>query len=214
MELKNKIINVLGDSITEGYGTSSPEHIFHAVLGRSVGAALVRNYGQGGTRYAKQTVCPFNLAADSHLSSRYRKMADDADLVLVFGGTNDYGHGDAPFGTPEDRTEDTFCGACHVLFRGLIEKYPTAQIVVMTPLQCGSGRNPCANTGRPLIDYVDMIIRIAGEYALPVLDLYRVSGICPEIEAHRAAFCPDGLHPNDAGSARIAARLESFLKAL
>ena len=47
----------------------------------------------------------------------------DADGVVVFGGTDDFGHGDAPIGTPSDRTYDTFYGACHVLFSKLIEKY-------------------------------------------------------------------------------------------
>jgi len=214
MDLKGKIINVLGDSITEGYGTSAPENIFHAVLGRAVGAAQVRNYGIGGTRIAAQTTECFPLAPDSHFSRRYREMADDADLVLVFGGTNDFGHGDAPYGTPEDDSEDTYCGACRLLFRGLIEKYPTARIVVMTPLQRGDGRNPSPHSGRPLIDYVETMKAIAGEYALPVLDLYHMSGICPTIPAQQAAFCPDGLHPNDAGSARVAAVLEGFLRTL
>ena len=214
MELKNKVINVLGDSITAGSGTSAPEHIYHAVLGRAVGAATVRNYGIGGTRIARQRADAPGTDYGPAFVDRYAEMADDADMVLVFGGTNDYGHGTAPFGTMDDRTPDTFCGACHRLFAGLIEEYPTAQIVVMTPLQREGGSIPCENTGLPLLAYVDAMKEIAGLYALPVLDLYREAGVCPDIPCHKALFCPDGLHPNDAGAARLAKRLEGFLRAL
>lgn len=211
MNLQNKTINVLGDSITQGVGTSSPEHIYHAVLGRMVGAREVRNYGISGTRIARQ-----NGGEDlgGAFVDRYLGMADDADLVLVFGGTNDYGHGNVPFGGWGDRTPDTFIGACHVLFRGLVEKYPAARIVIMTPLQRAGGSNPCANTGKPLADYADAIIRVAAEYSLPVLDLYRTAGICPDILGQRQLFMPDGLHPSDAGAYRMAERLEAFLNAL
>jgi lysophospholipase L1-like esterase len=34
------------------------------------------------------------------------------------------------------------------------------------------------------------------------------------IEEQRAAFCPDGLHPNDAGARRLADRVIAFLGTL
>jgi lysophospholipase L1-like esterase len=211
MNLQNKIINVLGDSITQGVGVSSPEHIYENVLGRLVGAREVRNYGISATRFARQ------IGGDDcggAFVDRYIGMADDADLVLVFGGTNDYGHGNVPFGTWGDRTPYTFIGACHTLFEGLVKKYPASHIVVMTPLQRAGGSNPCANTGKPLSDYADAIIRVAALYSIPVLDLYRTAGICPDIPAQRELFMPDGLHPCDAGAERMAERIAAFLTAL
>ena len=118
MNLQGKIINVLGDSITQGVGTTAPEHIYHAVMGRIVGAAEVRNFGVSGTRLARQ------YGADNYpwpFTERFKTMPDDADLVVVFGGTNDYGHGDAPFGAWGDTTPDTFVGACHYLFSELVK---------------------------------------------------------------------------------------------
>jgi lysophospholipase L1-like esterase len=211
MNLQNKIINVLGDSITQGVGVSAPEHIYENVLGRLVGAREVRNYGISGTRFARQ------IGGDDcggAFVDRYAGMADDADLVLVFGGTNDYGHGNVPFGTWGDRTPDTFIGACHYLFEGLVKKYPAARVVVMTPLQRANGSKPCSNTGKPLSDYADAIIRVAAEYAIPVLDLYRTSGICPDITAQRELFMPDGLHPCDAGAHRMAEQIAAFLSGI
>lgn len=211
MNLQDKIINVLGDSITQGVGTSAPEHIYQNVLGTLVGAREVRNYGISATRIAKQ------IGGDDcggAFIDRYLGMDDNADLILVFGGTNDYGHGNAPFGGLGDRTADTFIGACHVLFEGLIRKYPSSRIVIMTPLQRLGGNKPCSNTGKPLSDYVDAIIQVANHYSLPVLDLYRTAGICPDIAVQRELFMPDGLHPNDAGAHRMAERLAAFLTAL
>ena len=77
-------------------------------------------------------------------------MQDNVDIVFVFGGTNDYGHGDAPFGKFEDRTMDTYCGALHYLMRGLIQKYPAAQIVFMTPLHREGENTPSAFNQLPL----------------------------------------------------------------
>ena len=211
MNLQGKIINVLGDSITQGVGVSCVENAYQNVMGRIVGAAEVRNFGVSGIRFARQ------YGADNFpwpFTERFKAMPEDADLVVVFGGTNDYGHGDAPFGAWGDTTPDTFVGACHYLFSELVKKYPATPIVVMTPLQTSYDQNPSGNTGKPLIDYVDTIIRVAGHYSIPVLDLYRTSGICPRIPAHLPLYMPDGLHPNDAGARKVGERLAAFLQTL
>ena len=53
MVLKGLKINVLGDSITDGCGTSAPEKRFTDLIAARTGA-VVRNYGIGGTRIARQ----------------------------------------------------------------------------------------------------------------------------------------------------------------
>ena len=47
MNLQGKIINVLGDSITQGVGVSSVENAYQNVMGRIVGAAegLIDKHG-------------------------------------------------------------------------------------------------------------------------------------------------------------------------
>lgn len=52
------------------------------------------------------------------------ELDEDADIIGVFGGTNDFGHGDAPLGTFGDRTVYTFYGACHYLMNRLVERFP------------------------------------------------------------------------------------------
>ena len=218
MELKGLKINFLGDSITEGHGTSAPDKIYWALLGEETGA-IVRGYGIGGTRFAHQTKPSVWPRHDLDFIMRAQEMDDDADVVVVFGGTNDFGHGDAPIGQPSDRDGNTFWGACHKLFSDLINKYPTATIVVMTPLHRCNEENPRGDGFKeydyaPLSTYVNIIKTVAEFYALPVLDLWSVSGIQPRVEINKVKYCPDGLHPNDAGHVLIKNRLIGFLKTL
>ena len=219
MELNGKKINFLGDSITFGHGVADPENIYCNRIGKKYGAT-VRNYGISGTRIARQQhpVDWETTIPDWSFCARVEDMDPDADIIVVFGGTNDRGHGDAPFGTMDDRTVDTFYGACHTLYTRLIDKYPTATIVVMTPLHCstensdrGYGLKP---TGTPTLkEYVAAIKEVASYYSIPVLDLFAVSGISAE-KKHVELFMPDGLHPNDDGQAIIASRLAGFLESL
>lgn len=217
MDLAGKKIAFLGDSITEGCGTSSIEHTFWNVLGQKTGAQVF-GYGIGGTRIAPQRV-PSDPRADQDFISRVDGMIPDADVVVVFGGTNDFGHGDAPFGTRGDQTSETFCGALHVLFTKLYERYPATQLVVMTPTHRLSETDSVMNEfgvrrSGNLRAYVQAIRDAAEDFAVPVLDLFRVSGIQPSVPALREAYMPDGLHPNDAGHAKIADKLIGFLQTL
>lgn len=214
MELKGKKIVFLGDSITEGVGTTCQEKCYHGILKDMAGLSEIKNYGISATRIARQNPPEDPPSrADLDFCLRYTDMDDDADVVVVFGGSNDYGHGNAKFGEDTDRTPDTFCGAVHYLMRGLIDKYPESEIVFMTPIHRVGENNPNAH-GRVLKDYVDQIKRAGAYYSIPVLDMYAMAGIYPDSPAQMAALCPDGLHPNDAGHLKMAKRLKGFLEAL
>lgn len=223
MKLEGLTINFLGDSITEGVGASAPENKYVEVFGRITGAK-VQNYGISATRFALQTGTPIRPKDDyvdvNSFCERFSSMDDNADAVVVFGGTNDFGHGDAPMGTFADRTPDTFYGACHTLFRGLVQKYLGKTIVIMTPLhRCGELKaNPTGNksvsVGTTLLDYVIAIRQVAEYYSLPVLDLYAVSGMQPDIPQIKETFMADGLHPTDAGHQVIARKLKAFFETL
>ncbi len=173
-------------------------------------------YGISGTRIAPQKN---SGGVDNYYGSRVDSMIPDADVVVVFGGTNDFGHGDAPFGKIDDTDERTFCGALHALCRKLIDRYPYAQLVILTPLHratedIGPYNEYGIRLASNLEGYVDAIIKIAGFYAIPVLDLYRVSGIQPRVPVLDKLYMPDVLHPNDAGHVKIADKLIGFLNML
>ena len=215
MNLKGIKANFLGDSITEGVGTTSKDKTFHQLIAKKYDLAEARNYGISGTRFARQIKPTLdNPRFDLDFCGRVAEMDSDADLIVVFGGTNDFGHGDAPFGRFEDRTPDTFCGACHTLMSSLITKYPEATIVIMTPLHRISEDIPSAGNSLPLSDYVNMIRKTAEFYSLLVMDLWANSGIQPRVDIIKEKYCPDGLHPNDAGHEKMAERIAGFLLAL
>lgn len=222
MKLEGLKINFLGDSITQGVGAACEQTVYHAVLKKEANLKEAKNYGISATRIAVQKGTPQRPKDDyvdvNSFCERFNQMDDDADIVVVFGGTNDYGHGDAPLGEFSDRTPDTFYGACHYLLSGLIKKYLGKPIVIMTPLH---RTNEMINTGdsnkspsATLRDYVNIIREVAEYYSLPVLDLYATSGLQPEIDEIRENYIPDGLHPNDKGNAIIAHKLKRFLESL
>ena len=214
MKLEGLKINFLGDSITEGVGVSDREKFsYPAVFGRLAGAT-VRNYGIGGTRFARQHKPSANPRHDLNFLDRVEGMDADADVVVVFGGTNDFGHGDAAFGCFDDRDEYTFYGAAHSLVLRLKERFPNSEIVFMTPLHRRTEAEPKADSGKVLVDYVNAIKEITTFYAIPTLDLYSVSGIQPRMPEGFDDMTTDGLHPNDKGAERIARRLLGFLSAL
>ena len=217
MELKGKKIVFLGDSITEGCGTSGAERHFVTLVGK-MGECEVKNYGIGGTRFARQTKPTFEIW-DKDFCGRVEDLDEDADIVVVFGGTNDFGHGDAPLGTIEDRSLYTFYGACHHIMTRLHERFAGKPIVFLTPLHRCNEDNPKGDGNKPynvapLKTYVNIIREMAEYYSLPVLDLYAVSGIQPKVDVIREKYCPDGLHPNDAGHVILAEKIFAFLKAM
>ena len=217
MDLKGKKIAFLGDSITEGCGTSSVDKIFWSIIAQRTGAECY-GYGIGGTRIAPQKNVPEG-EVDRYYATRVDSMIPDADIVVVFGGTNDFGHGDAPFGHIRDTDERTFCGAYHNLCRKLIARYPQAQLVIMTPTHRDSEDNDTVNEWgirltTNLRGYVDAILEIAAFYSIPVLDLFRVSGIQPRVPELKERYMPDGLHPNDAGHRLLAQALLGVLETL
>lgn len=210
MVLKGKKIDFLGDSITEGVGASSPERRFVSVLEQTEGIHA-RNYGICATRIAPQKD-RFAFNDEQDFVSRADSLADDADAVVVFGGTNDYGHGDAPFGSDEDTSAETFCGACNVLFEKLNARFPSAVKVALTPLG-REGENTPPQGKRPLCDYAAAVKESALRHGWRVLDLYTMCKTDPTVMGVRENL-GDGLHPNDRGHALLAEAVAAFFRQL
>lgn len=219
MELKGKKIAFLGDSITEGVGASAPEHLYWNVIAQKTGAQSF-GYGISGTRIAPQRVPSSDAPSyDQYFASRVDEIIPDADVVVIFGGTNDFGHGDAALGKFGDCTEDTFYGAYHQLLAKLYMHCPNAQIVALTPLHREGEDDALYNSmgvrrAGPLSVYVQAIREVAQYYGAAVADLYRDCAIQPNFPQHKIMYCPDGLHPNDAGHLKIAQCVLNVLNSL
>ena len=225
MNIKGFKVNFLGDSITEGTGvTDKVNCCYHNRLAKLCQLSAVNNYSIGGTRLAHQVHPSEKPRYDLCFCGRAYDMDTTADMVIVYGGVNDYIHGDAPFGELGDTTPATYCGGVYFLMKYLREVYGSKPIVFMTPARCflrkevsdlvPSTHAKKTTPGKVLLAYVDVILETAKQFDIPVLDLYRTLGIDPHDEASFNAYTVDGLHFNDAGHGVIAEKLKAFLETL
>ena len=224
MNIKGFKINFLGDSITEGAGVRDIANCrYDNRLGKLCELAAVNNYGIGGTRLAHQTKPSAKPRHDLCFCGRAYNMDKTADMVVVYGGVNDYIHGDAPFGEIGDKTPATFCGGVYFLMDYLRTAYEGKPIVFMTPARCNYGEVDCFKTSpradkhptsKPLLAYVEVIEETAKQFDIPVLNLYEKLGLDPHDEETYQKYTVDGLHFNDDGHAFIAERLKDFIESL
>ena len=207
------IINILGDSITEGALASKEENTFVYLLGQILHAET-RNYGISGSRIAIQNKPSEDPRFDLYFASRVRLMKNDADYVLVFGGTNDYGHGDAPFGNIKDKTPNTFCGAVDNLINELLKFYKKEQLVFLIPLYRANEDSPYGDGSKTipshtLQEYRNALTKIVKQYGIAVLDIKDKIG-----RAENNPLIADGLHPNDEGHHYLARLLADYFRNL
>ena len=196
MELKNLTINFLGDSITEGHGVTAPSKVFHQIIKEKYNMKHAYNYGVSGTRIARQIVpTKENTKWDLTFELRSEIMDRNADAIVVFGGTNDFGHGDAPFGTLDSDDKYTFCGAVNSLIKTLKKNFPQAKLIFMTPLHRLREEQPSMPDSKKLEDYVDAILTVCKNHKVAVIDLFKLNPLDPADQE----VIPDGLHPNDKG---------------
>lgn len=209
--LKNKKIGFLGDSITAG---AQYVNAFQQMTGCNA-----VNYGIGGTHIAA-----INSSSTQAFENRVSSLADDLDAVVVFGGTNDFGHTQtAPFGTFDDYTDPdiySFYAGCHRMCKQLYNKFRGKPIIIMTPIHHGyeldtpeyifnadgtitAGTNP--TTGKTFKEYVDAIKQVAQFYSFDVIDAFSESGLNPCLETSDARYYfSDGLHLSQNGGNRLA----------
>lgn len=173
-KLTGKTLIALGDSLFYGYKLERNQ-TWLFLLGEKHDMT-VHNYGINGNTVA------YVEGNSEPMCRRYNDMAEDADYVVVLGGANDRNN-NVPLGEHDSHDDKTFIGALRVLIEGLIEKYPKARILFMT----NYNRRPALNDiGLTDIHYVDAMLKIAAEYAIPCFDNYRNSGISFQNPAHLA----------------------------
>lgn len=123
--------------------------------------------------------------------------------------------------------QGTLRGRINVAMKHLKELYPTKQIILLTPLHRGyaffgkGNRQPSEDyrneQGLFIDDYVEAIQEAAHVWAVPVIDLFALSGLLPTMPCHHQYFCNpenDQLHPNTEGHRRMAKTLLTQLGSL
>ncbi len=209
------VVNCLGDSITTYAPSPDGGKNFHDWWASDY---YVKNIDSG---ISGTTVLPRSGRTDSFIE-RYQNMSANSDLIIVKGGTNDWGSAFA-VGSLNDRTLNTYVGGIRLLMEGLIEKYPDKQIVFLTPIKrCEGGQTPASKNGKgaTLNDYANAVIELGKIYNIPVIDLYTPeeldftskvvspAGKDANGKWHDAVcesdLLPDGLHPSGKGHKIIA----------
>lgn len=209
-KLYGKTAAFIGDSITRGAGSSTP---FTDYLAQET-SLTVSNFGVDGSCIADKA----SETAESFID----RLADyqSADIIGVMGGTNDFWN-NVPMGTIDDSDTTTFYGALNTIAKHIITTFPGSYFFFMTPIMGYRGHRtgvaefpyPANTKNLTLDDYCEAIRNVAEKYSVPLLDLKRVSGMCPLIESEDLRLYTDGVHPNAAGYKQIAKTIGRFLTA-
>ena len=200
-------INCLGDSITTYAPNPDGGMNYYDWFGKWY-TVSGKDYGISGASLTANGQNPF--------VHRYDDMIDNAEMVFVKGGTNDFGI--TALGSMTDRSLTTYRGSLRFLMEGLIEKYPNSQIVFLSPIKrCEGGQTPATknSAGNTLNDFADAVVEMAEIYGIHAIDLYKPEELdftSPIISrAYTDAngkwhdsVCeddrmPDGLHPSGKG---------------
>lgn len=207
----------VGDSITYGASTTKT---YHAYLKETMQLGTVTPKGISGSCYSAKSDYG---ASNTPLINRYQDIPQNQDLIVIFMGTNDYGH-ETPLGAPEDSSDVSFYGALNAILPAVKAAHPNSQLVVMTPLHrygFGTSRitgeaftydNLPNGVNAKLSDYIDAIKTVCQKNDIPVIDLFTLFPLNPTDEQVRNEYMPDGLHPNAKGHEILADIIAEELK--
>ena len=197
---ENVIVSSLGDSITT-YTPNASNRNYHDWWADWY---YITNEDKG---VSSSTIANYESQVPSFLD-RYSSMRDDADIVTVKGGTNDWGQwSKITFGDIDSRSDTSFEGAVRLLMEGLIEKFPNKPIVFFTPIKrcnTGTGSQMLNGGGDYLLEYVDAVKALGEKYDIPVIDIFEPAELDFTSEkvsdgVYADERMPDGLHPNADG---------------
>lgn len=180
--LKNKKINVLGDS------NSSLDYLtpnwLQNIENRT--GVIANNYGVSGTTIAYNENRENN--AGKCFANRVGEL-NDCDVTIIMGGTNDV-NSQIPLGNWEDTTNETLYGAINIIITTLLNKFPGKPIVWCTPIQDRNSykNKPVANLETTVLGASAMAnvnytllngaIKLkCRQYGIHFINLYEESGI-------------------------------------
>lgn len=176
-------------------------------------------YTTGSTAPEGTTLCEACLCSDERIAL---SIPEDADLILIAGGTNDHG-GDATSvpelgeisytivdGKPVFDTTTFKNAVCATVYK-IMERCPEAIVMLMTPCNTrGMNQVQTVNgNGLELLDYAHAIKECAEYMSIPCIDVYGESGL----NQFNMKLNGDNLHPDDAGARKMARAVIAKLKA-
>ena len=125
MQITNEKVAFLGDSITVGHAAYPVnEFAYFALFRQAYPDAKFYNFGHSGSCIGRTHECE-GEKWNKDFILRSAEMPDDLDLIVVYGGTNDFGHGREPLGQLGDTDGyQSFYGAIKQLYDILTERIP------------------------------------------------------------------------------------------
>ena len=233
-----KKVLFLGDSITDARHVGCTKNYWGFLAERYGFKPLV--YSINGQRWS-DIVAQAKAYGNEH--------GECPDVVFVFAGTNDF-NGNVPLGEWYSLSEEkvnrngketvlkkrtlsrdgkTLRGRINVAMEHLVGSFPTAKIVLLTPIHRGYATFGANNVqpdesyanelGLFIDDYVNVVKEAGNVWSAKVVDLNADAGLYPKADSHVPFFSNgerDRLHPSDAGHRRmadaIAASVGSWLK--
>ncbi len=209
-------VNVIGDSISYDTSTNAGSNKYHGVWAGTF-KMQINNYSRGGTNI--KGTGAYDVTEWEGFAPRLERMIngdvrehdavsnkENPDLIVIFGGVNDYNTNTA-IGTANDTTkEDSYMGAVCELIRKAKRAYPDAKLVFFTPLKSdssilfGSDMNM-----RPaeLEEYANAMVEVCKKYNVACVDLYHNEKL--DFTGALSKYLSDGIHPTTTGHRLLAA---------
>lgn len=218
---ENIVIDFMGDSITEGYPSNVVTKSYCETLAEKLGSTA-KIYGIGGSTIAN---------GSDAMYSRVLNMNSTADLIFIFGGTNDFAIQSRVLGNQFTTSNNvrtlntdtsTFYGGLNQLCLNLLSAFPYSTYVFLTPLHRNNYESQptdlqANSNGLYLDQYVECIKNVAKWFSIPVIDLYGESSLYPLDSTQRSQYfvgSSDGVHPNQEGHDIIAQCIYDKLKSI
>ncbi len=206
--------SILGDSIStfkgfipeenecfyprEGCDVTKVEHTWWHILMQRTGWKLIANEAYSGSRISITGPKP----PHSSFLSETRQRRLKGDIIIVFGGTNDWGQLEGP------TTKEIFSASYEKLVSLMEHRYTTSTLYFCTPLQRTDRNLTAMNAQNWNQQELSAIIKetVARHEHAHLIDLFSYP-----IEAGDGMLC-DGLHPSKKGMEMIATLMQKSMK--
>ena len=214
-DINNLKVSILGDSIsTINYGGVNASNYWIGLCESNL------NWTTYIDAIVGSPIADFGVVTPFSDDTRWQTLNNSftPDLILIFGGTNDFGARDVLLGSVNDDpiiNKDTFYGGMKYLLSSVLADNPTSKVIFMLPIRRGKvgEGNPSFNsdTSQYLSEFITASKYVCNLYNVDYIDLYDLSGLTNENMIPNVLYSSDGVHPNVLGHEKIFETLESEL---
>lgn len=202
---KNKKITCFGDSITaqNQWQPWVVQYFNCTMVNKGVGGTTVFN--NGNKEVIEGELRESWMCSDD----RINLIPSDSDVILVFGGHNDFGYNNLEMGVLGDGNliDSTFKSAYSLMLKKLVNKFPNALIITMTPVG-GRTETEKGNTDKQfyirdlcMTDFANAVKEVSAYYGIPCIDINGESRIST---LNHDTYIADVIHANSEGGKLIA----------